>query len=386
MCSPLAGRHRATYTRPGHHNICGAALVTSLLLLTTLTILGLAAVSTTLLELLISNNHRNAIAMFHLAEAGAEHAREALRVRNATGPDPASFTDELQQVAGQNGMLEGFTSGSDDLPFVPFTPSPLGHANGTYTVYLTNDAADQSHALLDTNGRVTLIAIARLSGGSQRIVENVVMRYAGPVPQAALYSTDNVRLNSASGLTIDGHDRCLQAASLPPVYTLSPALTEQLAPATLLGSPTEPQQGSQELALRSHLARLKTGAIDLIVVTADQNGASFGSASHYVTVYANPLNLSDTDSLQFMDGIGYGSLLVDGNLTLGGYFEWHGLLIVNGNLTLDGSPGTPSIRGAIFTQGTTVVNGNVDIQYDSCAVNQALNQQALTIISWKETY
>ena len=369
----------------GHH-MGGAALVTSLLLLTVLTMLGLAAVSTTLFEFMISRNYRNATAMLHLAEAGSEHAREVLRVLNATSADPASFTDELLQVAGQNGILNGFASGTDDLPLIPLIPSPLGGANGSYTVYLTNDAADQGNPLLDTNGRVMLVAIARRPSGGQRIVENMVMRYAGPPLQAALYGKTNVSLDSTTGLTIDGHDRCLLASSLPPVYTLSPALTEQLAPATLLGSPAEPQQGLQDIDILSHLTTIKNGAAGLTVVTTDQSGTAFGDASHYVTVYSKPSNLSNMQGLQLIDGVGYGSLLVDGDLTLGGYFEWHGLLLVNGHLTLDGGSGTPNIRGAILAQGATVVNGSVDIQYDSCAVNQALNNQALAVKSWKETY
>lgn len=385
ICSPLA-RARRVNDAPIGHPMCGAALVASLLLLTILTMLGLAAVSTTLFEFLISDNYRDATAMLYLAEAGSEHAREALRVLNAASVDPASFTDELLQVAGQNGMLNGFASETDDLPLIPLTPSPLGRTKGSYTVYLTNDAAEQSNPLLDSNGRVTLVAVARQPGGGQKIVEKVVMRYAGPLRQAALYGKANVRLDGGTGLLIDGHDRCLMASSLPPVYTLSPALTEQLTAATLLGAPAEPQQGLQDIDILSHLTLIKTGSADLIVVTTDQTGTSFGNASHYVTVYSNASNLPNIQGLQLINGVGYGTLLVEGDLTLGGDFEWHGLLLVSGHLTVDGGSGTPNIRGAILTQGATVINGSVDIQYDSCAVNQALNNQALTVMSWKETY
>lgn len=385
MWSFLARPRMGTYTPLGHHR-CGAALVASLLLLAVLTMLGLAAVSTTLFEFLISDNHRNATAMLHLAEAGSEHAREALRVLNATSADAVSFTDELLQVAGQNGMLDGFAGSSDDLPLIPLTPSPLGRAMGSYIVYLTNDAADQSNPLLDSNGRVTLVAVARQPNGAQRIVKNGVMRYAGPLLQATLYGKEKVSLDGTAELTIDGHDRCLQASSLAPIYTLSPALTEQLAPATLLGSPAEPQQGLQAVDILSHLTTMKTGSTELIVLTTDQTGTAFGNASHYVTVYAKPADPSNTQGLQLINGVGYGLLLVEGNLTVRADFEWHGLLLVNGDLTIEGSIGTPNIRGAILTQGATLVHGSVDIQYDSCAVNQALNNQALVVISWKETY
>jgi Tfp pilus assembly protein PilX len=368
------------------HPMCGAALVASLLFLALLTMIGLAAVSTTLFEFRISSNYRNATALLHLAEAGVEHAREVLRVLNAGSADPASFTDELLLAAGNNGELNGFVSATDDVPLIPVTVSPLGSAYGSYTVYLTNDTAEQSNVMLDSNGRVTLIAIAKQPSGATRVVENVVMRYGGPALQAALYGKENVRLDDATNLVIDGNDRCLLAASLPPIYTLQPALAEQLAPATLLGAPQQPQQGLEDIDIRSHLNFIKTGAADLIVLTDDQDGISFGTASHYVTVYSNTSNPSNTLGLQIVNGSGYGILLVEGDLTLSGNFDWHGLLLVTGHLTLDGGSGSLNIGGAILAQGTTAANGSVEIQYDSCAINRALNNQALITISWKEAY
>lgn len=385
LCSILTRGRCGKSTRVEQH-MHGAALVTSLLFLTLLAMLGLTAVSTTLFEFLISANHRNASASLHLAEGGVEHARETLRVLNAISTNPATFTDELQQVAGNNGVLNGFANDSDDLPFLPITLSPLGKAHGTYTVYLTNDAADQSNSLLDSNARVTLIAIAEHPSGAQRMVENVVMRYPGPALKAALYGKDNVSLDGAGTLTIDGHDRCLLEESIPPIYTLSPALTERPSPSSLLGIPAEPQQGSEDIDIQSHLTLIQTASTDLIRITADQVGTTFGDASHYVTVYANPVHPSDMPGLRIMNGVGYGNLLVEGDLTLGGHFEWHGLILVTGHLTLEGGGGNLNIRGAILTQGTTVVNGNVDVQYNSCAMNHALNNMALTTVSWRETY
>ncbi len=364
----------------------GAALITSLLLLTVLTLLGLAAVSTTQLEFLITTNHRSGTAMLHLAEAGVEHAREILRVQNATSEDPASFTDELLKAVGPNGILNGFMRGTDDVPLIPLIASPLGNASGAYTVYLSNDMADQRENPVDTNGRITLTAVATLSNGAQRIVENEVIRPPGPAIEAAIYAKDQVTLDGEAGLLIDGYDNCLQAVAKPPVYTLAPALTTDQSQTTLLGNPARPQQGTHEIDIVTHLKSLKAGAASLTILTHDQIGVSFGTPTDYVSVFSDTTNPTNEQGLHLLNVMGYGILLVEGDLTLGGSFEWNGLVLVTGHLTLAGGGGSINIRGAILTQGSTVVNGSIDVRYDSCSIDRALSYQSLSVESWKETY
>ena len=57
----------------------GAVLVTGLLLLLLLTILGMAAMATTVMELKIARNDRSAKKVFYVAEAGTEDARSRLQ-------------------------------------------------------------------------------------------------------------------------------------------------------------------------------------------------------------------------------------------------------------------------------------------------------------------
>lgn len=56
----------------------GAALVTSLLILVVLTIIGVAASNTSILEILIANSSKNRKAAFYAAEAGVADARREL--------------------------------------------------------------------------------------------------------------------------------------------------------------------------------------------------------------------------------------------------------------------------------------------------------------------
>lgn len=81
---------------------------------------------------------------------------------------------------------------------------------------------------------------------------------------------------------------------------------------------------------------------------------------------------------------GGGMLVVFGDLTMNGSFQWDGVILVGGRLTLNG---TPRITGAISTglnskldlpvspnlfDNVDVVNGTSIFQYDSCRVRSAL--------------
>ena len=324
--------------------------------------------------------------MLHLAEAGVEHAREVLRTRNATSGDPTLFTDELSIIVGNNGTIDGYANGTDDLPLIGLTASPLGSANGSYTVYLTNDVMDGRNHPIDTNGHVTLTSITTKPTGAQRVVEIEVTRNFGPPIKAAIYAQDQVTIDGATGLLVDGYDNCLVKTPKPPIYTLIPAITDRKPLSNLRGAPEAPQQGPEDIDIPAHLGNLKVGSPSVTIITQDQTGQSFGDASHYVTVYSDTSNPPNPQGLRVLNGVGYGLLLVEGDLTLRGGFGWSGLILVTGNLTLDGGGGNVNIRGAVLAQGTVEVKGSVDARYDSCQVNQALNHQSLNVVSWKEHY
>jgi hypothetical protein len=65
----------AANTRPRER---GAALITALVILTLLTLIGLAATNTSMLETMISSSERSHTEAFYVAEAGIEHLRRNL--------------------------------------------------------------------------------------------------------------------------------------------------------------------------------------------------------------------------------------------------------------------------------------------------------------------
>ena len=124
-------------------------------------------------DLKLSGNYKSSETAFYVAEAGIENGREALRAMNAASGNIFSYSDELAAVAGINGILDGFGSGSDDLPLI--SAGSLG--NGFYTVYLTNDSVDGSQNQTDSNKTVVLTSVATGPIGSQATIESTVKTF-----------------------------------------------------------------------------------------------------------------------------------------------------------------------------------------------------------------
>jgi len=81
-------------------------------------------------------------------------------------------------------------------------------------------------------------------------------------------------------------------------------------------------------------------------------------------------------------GVGQGILLVEGDLSVQGKFEFYGIVIVRGRLkTQGGGAGAIHFRGAVMAANVDLqdnqIAGNAQIQYSSCAVQRAETSAAL---------
>ncbi|HEX5135952.1 MAG TPA: hypothetical protein VFY93_03190 [Planctomycetota bacterium] len=101
-------------------------------------------------------------------------------------------------------------------------------------------------------------------------------------------------------------------------------------------------------------------------------------------------------------GGGAGVIVVDGNLTIGGSFEWHGLLIARGEIIFSGGGGTKRVTGGVvverdvlsgadvtksagFGSGDLAINGTVDIRFSKetlAIINKAF--ATYSILNWRE--
>src|SRR5438105_2722383 len=125
----------------------GIALILALLVLSFLTILGSALVTTATIDIWISENYKSATQNLYLTEAGIEQARELLRT------SASSTTQLLTNAAGTDHQLVSSTDlstllASDDQPLIPADPGlrstgqPMmdtsGRVLGYYYVWLRN--------------------------------------------------------------------------------------------------------------------------------------------------------------------------------------------------------------------------------------------------------
>jgi Tfp pilus assembly protein PilX len=364
----------------------GFLLVAALALLSVLTLLGTTAALLTRTDTKISGNFKNNQAALQVAMGGAERARQALRIENSSSSDSGSFSDELNSSArkGANGVLNGYSSTTDDQSIAS------GSLNGiSYSAYLTNDVADGTSNTTDVNGNVLLTSVATGPNSSKARVEIIVqVNTAASSSEAVVYSKGDITGNGSS-LTITGADACGAGTGLGPIYTMDPATTTLNGSPTLSGTPPTPQHGTLNIDIQGIINSFKPSAS--ATISADQNGAAYGSSTNYVTVYSDTDNPPNTQGLKLQNVTGYGILLVKGDLVLGGGFNWNGIIYATGSVTLNGGGGEGiNVHGQIYAGTSTVtditINGGNTLGYDSCAVKKALATQAFKVVSWKQDY
>ena len=246
----------------------GFLLVAALTLLSALTLLGTTAYLLSSTDIKIGGNFKNHQMALQVAMAGAERARQALRLENLSSSDTSSFNDELTNITrrGANLLLDGYTSTSDDQPIAS------GTLNGvSYSAYVTNDSPDVISSLVDTNGKVMITSVASGPGTSKATVQTIVGLYSLPPSPATVYSQDNVTL-SGTAISISGVNACDPTSSLAPIYTVDPATTTQNGIPVLTGSPPTPQHGTTSIDLPTYAEALKGSATTTL--TSDQSGAT----------------------------------------------------------------------------------------------------------------
>ncbi len=201
---------------------------------------------------------------------------------------------------------------------------------------------------------------------------------------ATVYTKGDITGNGAS-LTINGTDACGQSAALGAVYAKGD--WDPNGNPTIIGSTTE--YGTVDLDIAGMIAKLKPAAD--ITLTEDTNGATYGSDSSYKIVYSNTSSPVNVNGLKLNNLTGYGTLIVDGDLELGGGFNWHGMILVTGAVKLNGGGNDPvNVLGQLLSGTSTVtdisLNGSNNIQYDSCGIKKATAAAPLTVLSWKQAF
>ncbi len=134
------------------NNQKGIALITALLILLSLTVIGIVAVNSSNIETLITTNTKVSKQAFFLAEAGVQEGKETLRKRILD--DHSTLDAQINLVKGPDGILET----ADDLPFLSKT---LGV--GSYIVKLTERSGKNITLTSTGSGPLNSRAVVKLT-------------------------------------------------------------------------------------------------------------------------------------------------------------------------------------------------------------------------------
>lgn len=100
---------------------------------------------------------------------------------------------------------------------------------------------------------------------------------------------------------------------------------------------------------------------------------TFGNDENIVYSYTGNLTVNNLD--------GYGTIIVDGDLALGGGISWNGLIVATGNFTGNGG-GNEYIHGSLIIGGDITLNGNPDIFYDCDRITRLFDRHKVYTRSW----
>lgn len=395
----------------------GMALITALMLLSFLTIVGAALLSSTTVDMRIGMNYRTNAQLLFVAEAGIEAARESLRSAvetkiNASAVDaidtlPEGITEVLKDFDGTD---TAFSSSVDVDTLLALTAAvepryadavavTSGATTiGTYTVFVRNDAADGVTSTTDTNEVVTLVSIAVIDN-SEMLIEVDVRKGRFPDVPSALTLDGSVPNNafgpgSSNGFAVAGND----AAGGPSVNGVGviDAMSDTAVSNDITTNPdrskaycgsgttfSEPcdtggSTGPDVENISGDLDPVMTtvDGLNSIVEAIESNATSTTCPSSDVGSVSSPVVIVVTGDCSIGGNTtGWGLLVVNGALTMGGNTEWNGLVIVVDPAECDTTP-AQGPHYAVTLAGGTQINGGLFI---ASTYNDSLNDVCINM-------
>ncbi len=308
----------------------GLALITALLILLSLTVIGIVAVNSSNIETLITTNNKVSKQAFFLAEAGGQEAKETLRKRIID--QGSTLDDQINLVKGPDGILET----ADDLPFISKT---LGA--GSYSVKLTERSGPNvtltSTGLGPLNSRAIVKLTVKVDTTPGQSPQTTTTTTLNPAFGVGIITNGDLRINGSSningGTHSNGDTRFNGSGTVTGTVSSHGSITTNGTWNT--GSET-PNVATMVLPSLTGLAQLKA------------------SAQASGTYHSGNFNFNGSGDL------GNQIIFAEGNLTLNGSVM-NGTIVATGNVTINGSSQiNPNgvIGTAIVAQGNITMNGS----------------------------
>jgi Tfp pilus assembly protein PilX len=381
----------------------GIALVVTVLALVLLIILSLGILQNSVASLRTAGNDRTTKAALAIAEAGAEYARETLRVQLKSGTI-ANLSKGLARAANGGTLVDatqrtrflgstGLVNNTTNTPLV----LPTSFSSGSFQVFLTNDrgefnGANQSASVqspTDTNSRVMITSFGNGPGGALAAVQEQVslftaffpgrtlpglivmpgpdVSYSGPKsqphqlngidqsPPNGCYATVAVTTNTAVNSVIAGIKKTQSYQSCypftnPPSSLAVPSVENFLFPkGNPDPAPEDPSHGDNPYD-------------NVTPNTPGFQGDVKLTRWRYLEDLARRVSEAPGFHSTSDDGFTYGStsdpkiVAIDGDLEISGNTTGAGIVLVRGTLTLHG---TPSYKGLFLAigKGSVVIDG-----------------------------
>lgn len=339
----------------------GNALLATMLLVLVLSPLAAFVAMQSQLDLKIHDHTRTALEAFYVAESGLEHALADLALdpsfeRLGLGPDRRPGTP-------------------DDLLYPFRVPPPLNFPAPPAGYRVEVEAVGSA--------RFDVVSVGRSYGLSERSVSATVV--AGPdpyVPGAVSLAEANPLVDLGDGFSIVGDDD-VPAVAVEDENDVDVILSflTPTAQQRLIGSDgSTPSIETRSSSSASNLFQLLAQLPDAVTL-ADVVAGPLGTGVH---VASQSTRISDAD--------GAGFLVVDGDLSIGGQFEFDGFLLVLGDVEVD-DDASVDIDGALLQAppGDEVrLRGEGEISYDAAALRDAdglapgiLPRRAI-VTAWRE--
>jgi len=355
----------------------GSALVLAIFVLALLTAMGAALLFLSQNEIKMAGASVQPKKAFYMAEAGLEHARQALWLKN--GAD--DFRDDLQEATGNTSALPdpldligfdpqtiapvydasgdviGFSGYDNDKPLVPLQRLD----DGWYAAFMSNDYGETRTNSVDTDNRVILTGVGVGPDQSFEVVEAVInvqtwlpefppsaIFLLGPTPTfssadsgAKAYTGNDCGVSGGDYFPIVGtighaaEQSAEAGADSGPSYEAGPYNTAEDTIVDMTASPVTGMSDSTYSmkpewddcqAMKDLVEGLRTVAD---VTCADSTSLAKSSC---------PADVSNPQNIYFGDGDldvsdnahHYGMLVVTGELALSGSLDFDGIILVVG--------------------------------------------------------
>lgn len=406
----LIRKSSSSVLRSACTNENGAVLVIGLTFLAIIALLGSTAVLMTTTDLKIGANYKTSVQAFNAAQAGIEEARARMRA-NATNPitdgDPTNPNWETYIVGKDASLVQNFKDysagdstaeckhGFTDIDYAVQIKHALdASGNVLYWGDSNGDGILDRNTTGDGNNIYLTTCYGTASGGVRAITLEITRVPPVNVP-AALYVEDGVDINSAHA-EVDGNDQCGGSTNLPGVATTKPQVSatapvnDHHGSITGTGTPAV-DYNAPVLDIQSIIDTYKSMA-DYSITPGNYSWQNWGTPTGTPATpdCAESNIVYASGDIKVTKSTGCGILLVDGDLDVQAGFQWYGMVFVSGCLKYTGNAASDGIYGAVLCKGTGCtsndITGNVKLHYCSAAVNNAIQNMPLHVLSWKDDF